>query len=274
MKTGRTTRGGFTLIELLVVIVIIGILAALLFPALQNALVKARATNTANSGRQIHLGFFTAALTMEDYGRILWPAEDQFANSTDWLLELAGNQYIEAGVSLEDFDFRFFSAHGMPAVRSHVDFTGEHNAWAVVLNLGETGVPSSMPFLFTRNIVLADGTTGSVPTLDPARSPFGDRIAVVITKAGTPHVIPGELFDASRPGYDADFLMDIFNPSRRSHPVLYPASGAGVQTELANQAVERGAIDPQAVGCLPLVPAGSVERAEQMLLCGGIDGLL
>ncbi len=222
MNTQHTTRRGFTLIELLVVIVIIGVLAALLFPALQNALIKTRATHTGNSGRQIHLGFFAAALTMDEYGRVLWPAEGQFESSTDWILDIAGNQYIEAGVVLEEFDFRFFSAHGMPSVQSYAAFTGDHNAWCVVQDLGETGVPGSVPFLFTRNIVLPGGHTGGVPTLDAARSPFGDRIAVVISKAGTPRIIPGELFDTGRPGYDPDFLMDIFNPSRRAHPVLYP----------------------------------------------------
>jgi len=85
----NSRRNAFTLIELLVVIAIIGILAGLLFPAVNGAIDSARRTQAKNDVVQIA----TAITAYEtEYGRLPLPAKTEVdGDLVRALIGLAGN---------------------------------------------------------------------------------------------------------------------------------------------------------------------------------------
>src|SRR5687768_241506 len=104
MRTRKIARSGFTLVELLVVVAIIGILIALLLPAVQAAREAARRTQCNNNLKQIGLALHGYHDTYK-----LLPAGSYDNNELSWHVYVL--PYLERAELFEQFDLDTNSAY-------------------------------------------------------------------------------------------------------------------------------------------------------------------
>jgi len=218
----KSWKQGFTLVELLVVIAIIGILAGMLFPAIQGAIVKANATSTGNNGNQVWKALYSDNLERDQVGdATIWPETDgyiddeanTYATSTEYFKQCA-DAMVFSGISPS-----ILSSSGIGSATSwsnetdRVEFDADYNAWCVVIPDSSADFSPETPLFFTRNFT--GGTTlDAITGLDKTEKPFGDKLGVVITYGGSVRIISDK-----QAGKD---MQKYFNPLNDDFDFLSP----------------------------------------------------
>jgi prepilin-type N-terminal cleavage/methylation domain-containing protein len=120
-STEREPRSGFTLVELLVVIAIIGVLVALLLPAVQAAREAARRAQCMNNFKQAGLALqnFHASQKKFPVGMNMWsgfgcasPPQGPFTDTYGWGWGTFILPYMEQDAVYDRFDFKAAGGYG------------------------------------------------------------------------------------------------------------------------------------------------------------------
>ncbi len=99
----RNCKRGFTLVELLVVIAIIGVLVALLLPAVQAAREAARRSQCMNNMKQYGLALQNYHSALQEFPEISQTMDLEFMHGPTWLVQVM--PYFEATTAFQGLDF-------------------------------------------------------------------------------------------------------------------------------------------------------------------------
>lgn len=137
-RNARALRGSFTLIELLIVVAIIGILAALLLPALNKAREKARGIQCVSNLRQVGIGISLYSDGSDGYFPVMMKSGSYY---TTWSLFLGYRYYDVNGNALSGFPLAGSLGEKLFHCPSTVSGGGSRHLFTYgILKYGDSGV--------------------------------------------------------------------------------------------------------------------------------------
>ena len=182
-----TKRSAFTLIELLIVIAVIGILAAMLFPAIQSVMGSAQGTQVANNGKQIVMAITSANIdrTSNMRGEV-WPGKGKWQDSNAYFAKLLGDggKAVITGIN-----FSTFAGGGVDPAPDMTAFKKGGNVWTILAGIANCA-DTRTPFMWTRNFHIAVNDFGDAQTseddwtskLQEGVKPFTTEEVVMVSK--------------------------------------------------------------------------------------------
>lgn len=179
MNTSRCS--GFTLGEVIAVLALLAILAAAVFPLVQNALLNNEFDECRRHVREVYVALTAANTEREPLGKEPLPG-GAFTNSTELFRYLIEHEHAY-GLS-----YQSLAGCGVPICRDG-NLKPENNMWTVIKEWRDE-MEDAVPVMLTRNVDASSLWSGRAGPdrplrLDPEwKTPFGDKGCVIIRKGG------------------------------------------------------------------------------------------